>query len=118
MSLELHSIITDDTAHCLICDSPNVCIHHVFEGVANRKLSDEDNLIVPLEPRLHNEGGKPELGERCDVHHCKKMAKLMHIIGQQAWMMEYIIEQRGLPFEEIKEEAKEAFRKRYGKSYL
>ena len=33
-------------------------------------------------------------------------------------MMEYIIEQRGLPFEDIKEEAKEAFRKRYGKSYL
>jgi len=46
------------------------------------------------------------------------MAKLMHIIGQQAWMIKYIIEQRGLPFEDIKEEAKEAFRKRYGKSYL
>lgn len=113
----MKSIITEDLRHCILSGCPDPCIHHVF-GASNRKISDEDGLVVPLDPKLHNEGGKPELGERCDVHHCKKMAKLMHIIGQQSWMMEYIIEQRGLPFEDIKEEAREAFRERYGRSML
>lgn len=113
----MKSIITEDLRHCILSGCPDPCIHHVF-GASNRRRSDEDGLVVPLDPKLHNEGGKPELGERCDVHHCKKMAKLMHIIGQQSWMMEYIIEQRGLPFEDIKEEAREAFRERYGRSML
>ena len=114
---ELRSIIVDDVSHCIICDSPNVAIHHVFGG-DNRRLSDEDHLIVPLEPRLHNEGGRSKPGDRCDVHHCDRMTKLMHIVGQQAWMMNYIIEKYELPFDDIREEAKEEFRSRYGRSYF
>ena len=115
---DLHSLITDNMDLCLITNNPNVCVHHCMEGTANRQLSDEDGLIVPLTPSVHNEGGKPRPGERCDVHHCAKLGKLMHIIGQQAWMMNYIIERYELPFEGIKEEAKEAFIARYGKSHL
>ena len=115
--MKMKSIITNDLKHCLISFSPNVQMHHVIEG-KNRKLSDEDGLIVPLSPTLHNEGQKPIPGERCDVHHCKNMSVLMHIIGQQAWMMNYIIERYELPFEGIKEEAKYEFMKRYGKNYL
>ena len=112
------SIITDDLDHCLISYGTNVCHHHVFEGMAKRSISDNDNLIVPLEPKFHTDGGKPEIGERCDVHHCKKMKRLMHIMGQQAWMMNYIIERYGLSFEDTREEAIEEFRHRYGKNYL
>lgn len=118
----MKSLITDDLEHCLISYNPNVCIHHCLEGTGNRQLSDDDGLIVPLEPRLHNEGKRPNdkdlLGVRCDVHHCKNMAKLMHIIGQQAYMMNYIIERYDLSHESVREEAKQAFMSRYGKNYL
>lgn len=93
----------------IIDGKPNVERHHIFGGPC-RKLADEDGLWIPLTYE-HHKGNM-------SVHHNKEMQVLSHIIGQQAWMMEYIIEQRGLPFEDIKEEAKEAFRKRYGKSYL
>ena len=121
---DLKSIITDDLNHCLICGSSNVCYHHCLEGTANRALSDEDNLVVPLEPRLHNEGNRPQTGVRCDVHHCKNMAMLMHIIGQLAWerkyfldALDYATEEEGFS-ENCAEEARKQFRKRYGKSYL
>lgn len=115
--MKKRSIITNDMDHCIISFSPNVEMHHVLEG-KNRKLSDEDGLMVPLSKELHNEGKKPDVGERCDAHHCKKMSTLLHIIGQQAWMMNYIIERYELPFEGIKAEAEEEFRRRYGKNYL
>lgn len=114
----MKSLITEYLDKCLICDMPDVAIHHCMEGTSNRQLSDEDGLIVGLQPKYHNEGGKPEIGERCDVHHCRKMARLMHIIGQLAWEKHYIMERRGLPFDTIEEEAREAFRNRYRKSYL
>ena len=113
-----YSIITDDMEHCLISGNTTVALHHCFEGTGNRHVSDTDGLLVPLEPKRHNEGGRPEPGVNCDVHHCMNMKILMHIIGQQAWMMNYIIENYGLPFDNIKEEAKDAFRASYNKSWL
>lgn len=95
----------------MIDGTPAVERHHVFGG-ANRHLSDDDGLWVPLSYE-HHQG-------MTSVHHNKEMKVLMHIIGQQAWMMDYIINNKDLPFDfaNIKEEAKEAFRKRYGRSYL
>ncbi len=121
MSSKLHSIITDDLTHCIISGSPNVAIHHCL-GAANRNYSDSDGLVVPLEPTLHNEGKKPNdkdlLGVRCDVHHCKNMATLTHMMAQLAWEKRYIVEALEMPFDDIENEAREAFRSRYGKSYL
>lgn len=114
----MKSIVTNDLEHCIISGSPYVAMHHCVEGTANRAISDDDGLIVPLDPKLHNEGGKQQLGERCDVHHCAKMSKLMHIIGEQAWIIDYICARYELPFEDIKEEAKEMFIGRYGKNYI
>ena len=115
---DLNSLITKDLEHCLISNSTNVCIHHCMEGTSDRRISDKDGLIVPLAPELHTEGRKQKPGERCDVHNCSYMGKLMHIIGQQAWMMNYIIEKYELPFDDIKEEAIDEFRHRYRKSYI
>ena len=117
MKKELKSIIARDIEHCLISGSPDPEVHHALEGVGKRRLSDDDGLIVGLSKQLHTEGKKPDVGVRCDVHHCRNMAYLMHVIGELAWEKQYIIEQRGLPFDTIEEEAHEAFRARYGKCF-
>lgn len=121
MSSRLHSIIINDLSHCIISGSPNVAIHHCL-GAANRNYSDSDGLVVPLEPTLHNEGKRPNdkdlLGVRCDVHHCKNMAALMHMIAQLAYERDYILKSVELPFDDLAEEARRSFVTRYGKNYL
>lgn len=37
----------------MIDGTPNVHRHHIFEGTANRRLSDEDGLWVPLSYEHH-----------------------------------------------------------------
>lgn len=93
----------------MIDGSPNVERHHIFGG-ANRSKSDEDGLWAPLTPKHH----RGVMG----VHNNKEMKVLSQIIGQLAWEKHYIVERRELPFEDIELEAREAFRKRYGRSML
>lgn len=87
----------------MIDGSPNVQRHHIFGG-ANRELSDSDGLWVPLS-REHHQG-------KMSVHMNKEMGTLMHIIGQLAYEKKCIIEGMN------EQEARESFRKRYGRSYL
>ena len=43
------SIVTKDSEHCFICGSSSgLEIHHCLFGRANRKLSDQYGLTVPL----------------------------------------------------------------------
>lgn len=104
-------IITEDNGTCFICGAGATAVHHVLGGVANRPLSDEDGLTVPLCPACHNlfQGARPR-GWGCDVHHCPKLMRLMRALGQMAWERDH--ERKG------GEGAREAFRRRYGKSYL
>ena len=102
-------MITKYNNYCLICGSPAEH-HHIFKGNKQRKLSDEDGLIIPL-CKEHHTGNM-------SVHNKKELNILVEIIGQLAWERDYVINQTQLPFDEISEEAREAFRQRYGKSYL
>jgi hypothetical protein len=52
------------------------------------------------------------------AHKCHEVDVLLHIISQLTWEKRYIAEKRGLPFEPIEEEAREAWRKRYGQSWI
>lgn len=103
-------MITKYNNYCLICGSPTVEHHHIFKGNKQRKLSDEDGLIIPL-CKEHHTGNM-------SVHNKKELNILVEIIGQLAWERDYVINQTQLPFDEISEEAREAFRQRYSKSYL
>lgn len=89
----------------IIDGTPNVHRHHIFEGSGRRELSDEDGLWVPLSYE-HHEGNM-------SVHHNKEMKVLMHIIGQLAWEKHYIAE-HGVG----EDDARDAFRKRYSKSFI
>lgn len=80
--------------------------HHIFSGTANRKLSEEDGLVVDLCHSCHNE---PPNG----VHFNKDNMHRLHVHGQRIWEMGKIVNE-GL----TDEQAREAFIKRYGKNYL
>lgn len=38
---------------CFFCDKPAKAIHHIFEGRGKRKISDRENLTVPLCVKCH-----------------------------------------------------------------
>ena len=80
--------------------------HHIFSGTANRKLSEEDGLVVDLCPDCHN---RPPNG----VHFNKDNMHRLHVHGQRIWEMGKIVND-GM----TDEQAREAFIKRYGRNYL
>lgn len=96
MASKLHSIITDDMEHCLICGHYEVAIHHVFYGTANRKMSDQYALIVPLCERHHtgSEG----------VHRFRRTDLKLKQMGQQAFENHY--------------GSREVFIRTFGRNYL
>lgn len=99
------SIIVDMrfSEYDMINGSPNVERHHVFGG-SNRDKSDDDGLWIPLTKEHHT--GK------MSVHMNKEMNVMSHIIGQLAW------EKHSVAGGMTEEDARKAFRNRYGKSYL
>lgn len=107
-------MITKYNDFCIICGSPTVERHHCLKGVKQRHLADIDGLIIPL-CKEHHTGNM-------SVHNKKELNVLCEIIGQLAWEREYLINRQLLPFDdahdEISDEAREAFRSRYSRSYL
>ena len=78
--------------------------HHIFGG-ANRKFSEQDGLVVDLCHKCHNE---PPNG----VHFNKKRMEYLHKYGQNKW--EILAMRNGM----TEADARQAFMKRYGRSYL
>ena len=70
--------------------------HHIFYGVANRKLSEKDGCVVWL-CREHHTGNT-------GVHHNRMADLSLKRLCQMAWQEKY--------------GTKEDFIRRYGKSYL
>lgn len=68
------SVIIEDMEHCYICNSPYVQIHHVFFGVANRKISDKYGYIVPLCQEHHTGSAGVHFNKDLDLH-LKKLAQ-------------------------------------------
>jgi predicted HNH restriction endonuclease len=89
------SIITDDMTHCYNCGSTyGIQMHHAIYGSANRKLADEDGLIVPLCHACHD-----------SLHRLNpKLAYSIRQVAQKAWEAVY--------------GGREAFLKRYGRSWM
>lgn len=78
-------------------------VHHIFGGVANRKLSEQDGIWVYLCPDCHN---RPPNG----VHFNKENMEWLHKLGQKAYELSRC--------DLTAEEARTAFMERYGKNYL
>lgn len=103
-------MITHYNDYCLICGRPRTDMHHCLKGNKQRRFADEDGLIIPL-CKEHHTG-------IMSVHMIKELNVLCEIIGQLQFEKDYITKKTELPFDDLSEEAREAFRSRYGRSYL
>ena len=109
------SIITNYETISTFSGVPADCIHHCIFGGALRKLADEDKLTIFLTNYEHNLSSK---GTIYQIHGNPAAEKLSKMVGQLAWEKQYLIEKYELPFENLSDEAREAFKNRYGKSFL
>lgn len=83
---------------CCVCGkSINVRSHEIFFGTANRKKSIEDGMVAPLCDKDHNTSS-------AGVHFNKELDLKLKRKAQQVWENTY--------------GDRDAFIKRYGKSYL
>ena len=91
--------ILQDKKECYITGSIcNLHKHHVFEGTANRKLSERDGLWLWLRADWHN---LSDYG----VHFNKELDLKLKRIAQKRWQEYY-------------HKTEEDFIKEYGKSYI
>lgn len=91
--------ILQDKKECYITRSTyNLHKHHIFEGTANRKLSERDGLWIWLRADWHN---LSDYG----VHFNKELDLKIKRIAQKRWQEYY-------------HKTKEDFIKEYGKSYI
>lgn len=97
--MKRYSIITNNLDKCVECGRNNVELHEVFFGTANRKLSIQDGLVIPLCKAEHHCGNL--IGIHKDIDLNKKWKK----IAQKKWMEYY-------------NKNIDDFIKRYGQSYL
>lgn len=97
----MKAFITEYTKYCTLCGTPTNVLHHLCYGGANRKLSDEDGLVIPLCEKCHGE-----------VHHNGTAGRMSKIIGQLAYELNEVATEG-----EIKD-AREKYRRRYGLSHL
>lgn len=88
----------------LIDGKPNVERHHCLMG-PDRAKADEDGLWVPLTKEHHTSG-------KLSAHQCKEIRVLLEMLAQVSYERDRCAE--GMD----KDTAREAFRKRYGRSFL
>ena len=90
---------------CFVCGTTNdLHIHHIFEGTANRKKSEEDDMKIYLCGYHHNMSN-------AGIHYNKELELKVKKLAQQVWMRQFV---PNLPLED----QIEAFIKRYGRNYL
>jgi len=91
-------MLTNYNDMCILCYEPKEEMHHLVYGIANRKLCDADELLIPVCRKCH------------DFMH--KHSNISRIIGQLAYERDKCAEGYGV------DAARESFRIRYGKTYL
>lgn len=103
------SVVVNREAFSAISGSRAECRHHLIFGNGKRDLAEEDGIWIPLTNDEHTTG---ELSRR--IHDNSMAEDLSKIAGQLAWESEYYRKAAGLACFS----ARQAFRVRYGKSYL
>lgn len=93
----MKSLISNEK-ECYVCHTTqNLHKHHIYEGTANRKKSDQDGCWVYLCARHHNVS-------KYGVHFNKELELLLKARCQLAWEREY-------------NKTTEDFIKRFGRNY-
>ena len=115
------SKVTEYNQYSSFSGKPAECQHHLIWG-SYHKMADEDGLIIGLLNKEHNFSDNGTINQ---IHHNPAAEKLSRMLGQAIWERNYLIKQLELPFEgeeeafeRVSNECREAFRKRYGQSFL
>lgn len=121
--MKTQSILTDYNNVCAICGKPATAEHHLIFGNALRKLAEEDGVKIPICDTCHTKSIMiiSRIHDNTTAEHLSKM------LGQMAWERHYIAQgveevskTAGLGYtaKDIEDEARDRFRRRYGRSYL
>lgn len=100
-------MITEYSDICVICGKPKQETHHLVFGRGMRELADADGLTIPLCGECHKA-----------IHYNGTAAALSKIVGQLQWEYEAMAEEYPMYLDTLRQGKREAFRKRYGRSYL
>lgn len=103
----MESIVTKYTEYCLFCGKPYEAEHHLLFGQGMRELAEQDKIKMPICNQCHNMG---PVSQR--IHDNPMAEKLSKMFGQTVFEKHKVAE--GM----TEDAAREAFRKRYGRSYL
>ena len=96
---EVTGIRLNDAGRCAICGKEHgLHRHHVFFGTANRQLSEEDGMVVYLCPDCHEHGARA-------VHRNRETDVALKQAAERVWMAD-------------RDADEDAFRERYGRSWL
>lgn len=98
-------MLTEYKNICAVCGAQAECTHHLVFGKGIRNLAEADKLTIPLCNSCHNMG-------KYRIHDNPISEQLSKMLGQTQW------EYESLTTDSDRKKAREAFRKRYGKSYL
>ena len=109
------SVVTRYENYSVFSGSPAECKHHLLFGKGIRDLAEQDGIWIPLLNKEHNMSRSGTVNQ---IHDNPAAEKLSKIAGQLAWERQYLINKYQLPFDDLGEEAREAFRLRYGQSFL
>ena len=109
------SIITRYEEYSAFSGTPAECKHHCLFGRGIRNKAEDDGIWIPLTNAEHNMSHK---GTIYQIHGNPAAEKLSKMLGQMAWEKQYLVEKYELPFDDLSQEAREAFRSRYGESWL
>lgn len=99
--------IVDDSNFCIFCGAAAE-EHHLIFGMSQRRLADEDLLILPVCRMHHTEG---EILRR--IHDNIMAERFSKMLGQSEWE-KHAIATKGYS----EKKAREEFIKRYGRSYF
>lgn len=105
--MKTKSILTKYEGNCAFCGRPCFSEHHLLFGRGIRSLAEEDGIKVPICEQCHTSN---KVNER--IHDNPMAEKLSKMLGQLAFEKKKVAE--GM----TEEDAREAFRKRYGRSYF
>ena len=118
------SMVTNYEQYSVFSGTPTTTHHHLCFGRGMRELAEQDGLWIPVLDREHNMSSKGTINQ---IHGNPAAEALSKIAGQLAFERVYLakklanVNKDGLDeqtVDEWLEEAREAFRKRYGRSYL
>lgn len=115
------SIVTEYEQYSAFSGHPSEAIHHLIygRGGALRKLADEDGLTIGL---LHSEHNMSSHGTIHQIHGNPAAEHLSKMAGQLAWEKNFYRKAYNNIVsgeeEDTDDVAREAFRKRYGESFL